>query len=70
LRLLKGIIVEEETLAQDVIRNHLEKISQMELRRNIPTGPEAMGSASNPGRGVIFLDIRRQGHERPAFLRG
>jgi DNA-binding LytR/AlgR family response regulator len=68
--LLKCIIVEDETLAQDVIKNHLSRIDQMELVGVFRTGPEAMEALQTLEVDVIFLDIRLPGMSGLHFLRG
>jgi len=68
--LLKCIIVEDETLAQDVIKNHLSRIDRMELVGVFRTGPEAMEALQTLDVDVIFLDIRLPGMSGLHFLRG
>jgi DNA-binding LytR/AlgR family response regulator len=68
--LLKCIIVEDETLAQDVIKNHLSRIDKMELVGVFRTGPEAMEALGSIEVDVIFLDIRLPGMSGLHFLRG
>lgn len=68
--MLKCIIVEDETLAQDVIKSHLGQISQMELVGIYRTGPEAMEALQVLDVDVIFLDIRLPGMSGLHFLRG
>jgi len=68
--LLKCIIVEDETLAQDVIKSHLSRIDRMELVGVFRTGPEAMEALQMLEVDVIFLDIRLPGMSGLHFLRG
>ena len=68
--MLKCIIVEDETLAQDVIKNHLSRIDRMELVGVFRTGPEAMEALQTLDVDVIFLDIRLPGMSGLHFLRG
>jgi DNA-binding LytR/AlgR family response regulator len=68
--LLKCIIVEDETLAQDVIKSHLSRIDRMELVGVYRTGPEAMEALRTMEVDVIFLDIRLPGMSGLHFLRG
>jgi DNA-binding LytR/AlgR family response regulator len=67
--LLKCIIVEDEVLAQDVIRNHLARISQLELLGVYRTAPEAMAALGSLDVDVLFLDIRLPGMSGLHFLR-
>jgi DNA-binding LytR/AlgR family response regulator len=67
--LLKCIIVEDETLAQDVIRNHLEKIPQLELAGIYRNAPEAMEALHTREVDIMFLDIRLPGMSGLHFLR-
>jgi DNA-binding LytR/AlgR family response regulator len=68
--LLKCIIVEDETLAQDVIKSHLARIDRIELVGVFRTGPEAMAALETREVDVIFLDIRLPGMSGLHFLRG
>jgi DNA-binding LytR/AlgR family response regulator len=68
--LLRCIIVEDETLAQDVIKSHLSRIEEMELVGVFRTGPEAMEALKTREVDVIFLDIRLPGMSGLHFLRG
>jgi DNA-binding LytR/AlgR family response regulator len=68
--LLKCIIVEDEVLAQDVIRNHLARIGQIELLGVYRTAPEAMVALEHLDVDVLFLDIRLPGMSGLHFLRG
>lgn len=68
--MLRCIIVEDETLAQDVIKSHLSRIEEMELVGVFRTGPEAMEALKTREVDVIFLDIRLPGMSGLHFLRG
>src|SRR6202000_3384016 len=68
-RLLKCIIVEDETLAQDVIRNHLSRIGGLELVGVYHTAPEALPQLESGEVDVMFLDIRLPGMSGIHFLR-
>jgi two-component system response regulator LytT len=67
--LLKCIIVEDETLAQDVIRAHLSRIGGMELVGVYRTAPEAKTALDGRDVDVLFLDIRLPGMSGLHFLR-
>ncbi len=68
--MLKCIIVEDEVLAQDVIRNHLARIGQIELLGVYRTAPEAQVALEHLDVDVLFLDIRLPGMSGLHFLRG
>jgi DNA-binding LytR/AlgR family response regulator len=67
--LIKCIIVEDETLAQDVIRNHLARIDQLELTGVYRNAREAMEALNTQEVDVMFLDIRLPGMSGLHFLR-
>ena len=67
--MLKCIIVEDEVLAQDVIRSHLARIGQMELLGVYRTAPEAQTALLDLDVDVLFLDIRLPGMSGLHFLR-
>ena len=67
--MLKCIIVEDEVLAQDVIRSHLARIGQMELLGVYRTAPEAQTALLHLDVDVLFLDIRLPGMSGLHFLR-
>jgi DNA-binding LytR/AlgR family response regulator len=67
--LLKCIIVEDETLAQDVIKSHLERIDAIELVGTYRTAPEALTALQTLEVDFIFLDIRLPGMSGLHFLR-
>jgi DNA-binding LytR/AlgR family response regulator len=62
--------VEDEVLAQDVIRNHLSRLGQLELLGVYRTAPEAMVALEGLDVDVLFLDIRLPGMSGLHFLRG
>ena len=66
---MKCIIVEDETLAQDVIKSHLERIGRMELVGVYRTAPEAKTALDSREVDVLFLDIRLPGMSGLHFLR-
>jgi len=66
--LLKCIIVEDETLAQDVIRNHLARIAGLELVGVFRTAPEAVPLIESGEVDIMFLDIRLPGMSGLHFL--
>ena len=68
--MLKCIVVEDEILAQDVIRTHLARIGQIELLGVYRTAPEAMVALESLDVDVLFLDIRLPGMSGLHFLRG
>jgi DNA-binding LytR/AlgR family response regulator len=67
--LIKCIIVEDETLAQDVIRNHLAHFDQLELTGVYRNAREAMEGLNTQEVDVMFLDIRLPGMSGLHFLR-
>ncbi len=68
--MLKCIIVEDETLAQDVIKSHLARIGRLELAGVYRNAPEAMEALQTLDVDVMFLDIRLPGMSGLHFLRG
>ena len=66
---MKCIIVEDETLAQDVIRNHLARIGGLELLGIFRTAPEALPLLESGEVDIMFLDIRLPGMSGILFLR-
>ena len=66
---MKCIIVEDETLAQDVIKSHLTRIGRMELVGVYRTAPEAKAALDGGDVDVLFLDIRLPGMSGLHFLR-
>ena len=67
--MLKCIIVEDETLAQDVIKSHLERIGRLELAGIYRNAPEALEALKTLEVDVMFLDIRLPGMSGLHFLR-
>ena len=67
--MLKCIIVEDETLAQDVIKNHLDRIGRLELAGVYRNAPEALEALKTLDVDVMFLDIRLPGMSGLHFLR-
>lgn len=63
------IIVEDEVLAQDVIKNHLQRIEQLQLAGVYRTAPEAYAALQKEDIDVMFLDIRLPGRDGLNFLR-
>lgn len=62
--------MEDEVLAQDVIRNHLSRLGQLELLGVYRTAPEAQTALRDLDVDVLFLDIRLPGMSGLHFLRG
>lgn len=67
--MIKCIIVEDETLAQDVIRNHLEHFDQFELVAICRNAQEAAETLRQQDVDLMFLDIRMPGMSGLHFLR-
>lgn len=67
--MIRCIIVEDETLAQDVIQRHLQKIDRLELVGIYRNAPEAMEALNTLEVDVMFLDIRLPGMSGLNFLR-
>jgi response regulator of citrate/malate metabolism len=63
------MIVEDETLAQQVIQNHLEKISSFELVAICSNALEAKEVLNKQEVDLIFLDIQLPGMTGLHFLR-
>jgi DNA-binding LytR/AlgR family response regulator len=61
--------VEDEILAQDVIRNHLARLGALELMGVYRTAPEALPLLENGQVDILFLDIRLPGMSGLHFLR-
>jgi len=66
---IKCIIVEDETLAQDVIKSHLQQINRWELVGVYRNAPEATEALRTQEVDVMFLDIRLPGMSGLHFLR-
>lgn len=67
--MIKCIIVEDETLAQDVIKSHLQKMEGWELAGIARNAPEALEILQTQEVDVMFLDIRLPGMSGLNFLR-
>lgn len=67
--MIKCIIVEDETLAQNVIQAHLQKTKQFELVGICNNAPEAKKVLSEQEVDLIFLDIQLPGMTGLNFLR-
>jgi len=67
--LIKCIIVEDETLAQDVIKSHLQQMGRWELVGVYRNAPEATEALRTQEVDVMFLDIRLPGMSGLHFLR-
>ncbi|MGC4036326.1 MAG: LytTR family DNA-binding domain-containing protein [Chitinophagaceae bacterium] len=67
--MIKCIIVEDETLAQHVIKSHLEKVDHFELVGVYRNAPEAMEGLAKQDVDLMFLDIQLPGMTGLAFLR-
>jgi DNA-binding LytR/AlgR family response regulator len=68
--LLKCIIIEDEVLAQDVIKSHLERVGTLELAGVYRNAPEAVAALKTGDIDIMFLDIRLPGMSGLQFLRG
>ena len=68
--MLKCIIVEDEVLAQDVIKSHLARINTLELAGIYRNAPEAEAALKGGEIDLMFLDIRLPGMSGLQFLRG
>jgi DNA-binding LytR/AlgR family response regulator len=68
--LLKCIIIEDEVLAQDVIKSHLARINTLELSGVYRNAPEAEAALKDGEIDIMFLDIRLPGMSGLQFLRG
>jgi DNA-binding LytR/AlgR family response regulator len=67
--LIKCIIIEDERLAQDVIKNHLEKSGRFDLIGTYRNAPEAKEAIEHNDIDLIFLDIQLPGMTGLNFLR-
>ena len=67
--MIKCIIVEDETLAQDVIKSHLQRSGGLELVAVCRNAPEALEILSAREVDVMFLDIHLPGMTGLHFLR-
>ncbi|TDW96608.1 LytR/AlgR family response regulator transcription factor [Dinghuibacter silviterrae] len=66
--MIRCIIVEDEELAQEVIRRHLERISSFELVGVYRTASEAREALKQSEVDLMFLDIRLPGMSGLSFL--
>jgi DNA-binding LytR/AlgR family response regulator len=67
--LIRCIIIEDERLAQDVIKAHLQKTDRFTLVGVYRTAPEAREALENEEVDLIFLDIQLPGMTGLNFLR-
>jgi len=67
--LIKCIIIEDEKLAQDVIKNHLQRSGRFNLIGTYRNAPEAKEALENEEVDLIFLDIQLPGMTGLNFLR-
>jgi len=67
--LIRCIIIEDERLAQDVIKAHLQKSDRFTLVGVYRTAPEAREALENEEVDLIFLDIQLPGMTGLNFLR-
>ncbi len=67
--MIKCIIVEDERLAQDVIKNYLERTSRFRLVGTYRNAPEAKEALAKEEVDLIFLDIQLPGMTGLNFLR-
>lgn len=67
--MIKCIIVEDETLAQEVIQSHMQQIGELELVGTYRNAPEAVEALRTREVDVMFLDIRLPGMSGLNFLR-
>jgi DNA-binding LytR/AlgR family response regulator len=68
--LLKCIIVEDEVLAQDVLKSHLARLGTLELAGVYRNALEAEAALSSREIDILFLDIRLRGMTGLQFLSG
>jgi DNA-binding LytR/AlgR family response regulator len=67
--LIKCIIVEDETLAQDVIQSHLKKVNNFELLAVCSNAVEAAQVLNKQEVDLVFLDIQLPGMTGLNFLK-
>jgi DNA-binding LytR/AlgR family response regulator len=67
--LIRCIIIEDERLAQDVIKNHLQKAGGFDLVGTYRNAPEATEALEKEEVDLIFLDIQLPGMTGLNFLR-
>ncbi|HXB33564.1 MAG TPA: LytTR family DNA-binding domain-containing protein [Puia sp.] len=68
--MLKCIIVEDEVLAQDVLKSHLARLGSLELTGTYRNALEAEAALSSQEIDIMFLDIRLPGMTGLQFLSG
>ena len=66
--MIKCIIVEDEILAQDVIKSHLLQVDRFELAGTYRNVPDALQALTNQDIDLMFLDIRLPGMSGLQFL--
>ena len=66
--MIKCIIVEDETLAQEVIISHLQRVDRFELVGVYRNAPEALQALTTQDVDLMFLDIRLPGMSGLQFL--
>ena len=66
--MIKCIIVEDEELAQDVIRRHIQQTDQLDLVGVYRNAPEALEGLRTQEVDLMFLDIRLPGMSGLNFL--
>jgi DNA-binding LytR/AlgR family response regulator len=67
--LIRCIIIEDEVLAQEVIKSHLQRIDRLELAGVYRNAPEAMEALQSMDVDLMFLDIHLPGMTGLHFLR-
>ena len=67
--MIKCIIIEDERLAQDVIKNHLQRSGRFDLLGTYRNAPEAKEALERETVDLIFLDIQLPGMTGLNFLR-
>lgn len=67
--MIKCIIIEDERLAQDVIKNHLQRSGRFNLAGTYRNAPEAKEALEKEAVDLIFLDIQLPGMTGLNFLR-
>ncbi len=67
--MIRCIIVEDESLAQDVIKNHLQKCDRFKLVGTYRNALEAKEALEKEEVDLIFLDIQLPGMTGLSFLR-
>lgn len=66
--MIKCIIVEDETLAQEVIKNHLQQVNRFELVGTYRNTQDALQGLATHDVDLMFLDIRLPGMSGLQFL--